>query len=84
MERHYQKTQKYLAAKKRVKEIRGFYIHLLVYIFINLMLFVGANNNHLWESMGRLSSYVIPIFWGLGLLAHWFSLFGPSIFFGKK
>jgi hypothetical protein len=30
---------KYQKAKKRVKALRGFYIHLTVYVVVNLMLF---------------------------------------------
>ena len=31
-------TKKYIKAKKRVEELKGFYIHLSVYIAVNLFL----------------------------------------------
>ena len=38
MESDFLQEQNYIRAKKRVKEIKGFYIHLMVYIVINIMI----------------------------------------------
>ena len=38
MESDFLQEQNYIRAKKRVKEIKGFYIHLMVYIIINIMI----------------------------------------------
>ncbi len=32
--------EKYLRAKKRVENLKAFYIHLAVYLLVNVMLFV--------------------------------------------
>ncbi|MEM7186740.1 MAG: 2TM domain-containing protein [Bacteroidota bacterium] len=61
-------------AEKRVKEIKGFYTHLLVYIVINcLLLFI-----QLYQFDFRFDDIKItifgyfstPFFWGIGLLFH--------------
>ena len=35
-----ERDDKYLRAKKRVKSLKAFYIHLTIYILVNVMLFV--------------------------------------------
>ncbi|WP_373055976.1 2TM domain-containing protein [Zunongwangia sp. H14] len=74
----------YLSAKKRVKKIRGFYIHFVIYLFLNISFFiVGARDEGVWEALGDLSNYSTAFFWGIGLFAHWSSVFGRDLFFGK-
>ncbi len=67
-------------AQKRVKNIKGFYRHLTVYILMNIIIFIfeiaafnlfagkGIDPNGLrwlrWNMMG------IPLVWGVGLLFH--------------
>ncbi len=38
MERNYNEREQYESAKKRVKEIKEFYSHLLAYVVVNLFL----------------------------------------------
>ncbi|MDA8761988.1 2TM domain-containing protein, partial [Flavobacteriaceae bacterium] len=38
MEKEFLKEQQYLNAKKRVKEIKGFYSHLVIYMIINIFI----------------------------------------------
>ena len=60
MEKEYLKEQQYLNAKKRVKEIKGFYSHLLIYILINIFISgiiifgLTYNNISLSESFNKL------------------------------
>ena len=76
---------RYDMAFQKMKKIKGFYIHLLIYILANIF-FIAANQN---ESIGDHSlfwsfkTFSTAIFWGIGLLAHGFSVFGRDIFFGK-
>lgn len=85
MERDYKKEYSYKAAQKRVKDIKGFYVHLLVYIFINTaILIVTTKDTGLIDGLSEISNYSTIFFWGIGLLAHWASVFGPNIFFGKS
>lgn len=85
MERNYQEEELYKTAQKQVKEIKGFYIHLLVYILVNIFIFV-ANSDFFDHGFGTISigNLALPFFWGIGVFAHWASVFGPNIFLGKK
>ena len=38
MNKEYFKEQQYIKAKKRVKEIKGFYSHFLIYILVNIFI----------------------------------------------
>ncbi len=50
MERKYTEDSAFKAAQKRVKDIKGFYIHLLVYLFVNIaILVVQINDKNIWE-----------------------------------
>ena len=85
METNYKESISYKAAQKRVKDIKGFYIHLLVYLFINTGIFIVTTQNEgILEGLGNLSNYTTIFFWGIGLFAHWASVFGPNFIFGKK
>ena len=42
MERNFQEDENFKAAKKRVKDIKGFYIHLIVYLFVNIAIITPA------------------------------------------
>lgn len=82
MENHI-KEDNYLRAKKRVQKIKGFYIHLAVYIVVNLMLAIMSG----WH--GGLEGFLEPLkttgfFWGIGLFFHWYGVFGKNIFFSKE
>lgn len=80
MEKNYQQDESYKAAQKRVKDIKGFYIHLTVYLFVNI-----AINLISFENTGHEpSSFFTAFFWGIGIAAHWASVFGPGLFLGKK
>ncbi|MFV8226062.1 2TM domain-containing protein [Christiangramia aquimixticola] len=76
---------RYENARKRIKDIKGFYTHLLVYIVINIAIFiVGTRQEGIMEGLTQLSNYSTIFFWGIGLLAHWVSVFGTGLFFGKN
>lgn len=85
METNYKENISYKAAQKRVKDIKGFYIHLVVYLFVNVAIFiVSTQNEGFMNGLSRLSNYSTIFFWGIGLFAHWASVFGPGFLFGKK
>lgn len=85
IEKDYKRDISYKAAQKRVKDIKGFYVHLTVYVFINTAIFIVTTRNMgIFEGLTRLSSYSTIFFWGIGLTAHWASVFGPNFIFGKK
>jgi len=76
--------QKYIKAKKKVKAIKGFYVHLSVYLIVNAFLilsrtFSGGGFEDLWE----WQTYNTAIFWGIGVLFHAFNVFGMGFLLGK-
>lgn len=84
MERTEKEDFRYRSARKKVKDIKGFYTHLVVYLFINIaILIVQTRDKGLWNGLGDADNYYTAFFWGIGLLAHWASVFGPNLFFGK-
>ena len=69
----------YLRAKKRVENLKAFYIHLMVYILVNLMLFfinISSDSSKLW--------FLYPLGgWGIGIVIHGLTTF-PFGIFGKE
>ncbi|MBT8318971.1 MAG: 2TM domain-containing protein [Gramella sp.] len=85
MEPNYKENISYKAAQKRVKDIKGFFIHLVVYIFINTAIFIVITQDQgLLDGLTEFGNYSTMFFWGIGLVAHWASVFGPNFIFGKK
>jgi hypothetical protein len=76
--------ERYYLAYKRVKRIKGFYIHLLVYVLVNLFILGrkyyddGSVNFYDWDTFST------PIFWGIGIIAHASSVFGKDLFFSDN
>ena len=67
----------YEKAKKRVEVKMGFYIHLAVYVGVNILLIVinvAASPQYLWFKWPLLG-------WGIGLFFHGMSIF---VFSGRK
>lgn len=75
----------YQQAKKKVKRIRGFYIHLFIFIIVNTFVLIFDSNRHIFVN-GNLQLWGLAniFFWGIGLFAHWASVFGPNLFLTKK
>ncbi|MGK0325993.1 MAG: energy-coupling factor transporter transmembrane protein EcfT [Polaribacter sp.] len=81
MEKEFTTAQKYILAKKRVEKIKGFYTHLTIYCFV-IPIIIFANLKFephfhwFWFSL---------LGWGIGVIAHWFSVFGFNLLgFGKN
>ena len=75
---------RYELAYKRVKRIKGFYIHALVFMLVNAFIIISSVNS---SEMGtevffKWGTYSTAFFWGIGLLAHGLSVFGRDLFFG--
>lgn len=78
--------ERYNLAYKRVKRIKGFYIHLLVYVVVNAFIIIANSNesipsNHLFWSWENFST---ALFWGIGLTTHGLSVFGRNMFFSAN
>lgn len=75
---------KYENAIKRIKKIKGFYIHLLVYVVINIMIIVvNIQNLETGESYFQFKNFFTAFFWGIGIISHALSVFGPDLFLGN-
>lgn len=74
---------RYELAYKRVKRIKGFYIHAFVYVLVNAFIIVSSFNRSLLgnEVFFRWETFSTALFWGIGLLAHGLSVFGRNLFF---
>lgn len=69
---------RYRRAKEKVEKLKGFYIHLTIYlIFVPFFIFLNV----------RSTSFPWALFpiggWGLGVLGHATEVFGWNPFFGK-
>ncbi|RZL43417.1 MAG: 2TM domain-containing protein [Pedobacter sp.] len=68
-------------AVKRVKEIKKFYKHLLVYVIVNVFLIATKFfKNPSDEMFLEFSTYSTAFFWGIGLFFHAISVFGKNFF----
>ena len=76
---------KYELAYRRVKRIKGFYIHVLVYVLVNAYLIISSyvHTLHSDNDFFNWGTFSTTLFWGLGLLAHGLSVFGRDLFFGS-
>lgn len=74
--------EKYKKAKKRVDDIKGFYVHFSIYLTVNFVLLLFATNvfNGL-EAMyfPHWGYFTTPFFWGIGVFFHGLHVFGKNI-----
>lgn len=73
-------NESYEKARKRVKELKGFYNHLITFIIINVFL---ATIN-IVTSPGNWWFYWITIIWGFGIAWHGASLYMNRGVFSKE
>ncbi len=66
-------------AKKRMKELQGFYKHLYSYIAVNVILLII----NLVTSPKDLWFYWVTVFWGIGIIGHAFRVFGKNRILSK-
>ncbi len=70
--------ERYRLAKRRVRVLKGFYIHLATYIAVMALLLLidfltGGGWWFYWPLLG----------WGIGIIAHAFTVFGIGGFLGS-
>jgi len=72
----YKDQKRYDKAHKKVKELKGFYIHLMVFIVMNAFMLVNIyisksyKNENFWE----FESFFTLFAWGIGILIHGLSV----------
>ncbi|BDB53535.1 2TM domain-containing protein [Flavobacterium ammonificans] len=75
---------RYEEAVKKVKKLKGFYTHALVYVVINIMIVIAnVQNLDPGESYFQFKNFFTAFFWGIGLLAHAMGTFIPYFILGK-
>ena len=85
-----QMNRKYIRAKKRVDQLKGYYGHLMSYIFVNLMIsgFAIINDINdgytLLESVSHEGNYQLWLWWGIGMAFHTYGVFGARLLFMNK
>ena len=84
-ENNFSAEDRYLRAQKRVKQIKGFYWHFFWYLAVNIFIWVMAyRNSDGSESLFNFGTFSTAFFWGIGLVAHWASVFGKNLIFSKN
>ncbi len=80
-----QENEKLKRAKKRVEELKGFYIHLSVYLVINAFIILNILIRS-WDdgdSFWHFGTFFTPFFWGIGLAFHAAKVFNYNPILGK-
>lgn len=87
---NYIEEQRYVKAKKRVDNIKGFYIHAMVYVLVNLFIsgvvIFGLTREEdltLTEAITHPGVFMTWLGWGIGLFFHWLGVFGFPSFISK-
>ena len=76
---------KYQEALKRVKRLKGFYTHAIVYVIINIMIvIINIQSLNEGETYFQFKNFMTAFFWGIGLLAHGLSVFVPNWIMGQN
>ena len=80
METYNDENIKYLEARRRMKEIKGFYIHFFIYLLINLFTMMqffmtAAPGTDLKEGVNLYTG----LLWGIVIIIHAVSIFLPGI-----
>ena len=84
MENSFEEQARLEKARKKVKEIRGFYQHFAAYIIVNIFLFIiKLVNLDPGENFFEWGTFITAISWGIGLFFHWYGVFGPDFVLGK-
>ncbi|CAL2084580.1 2TM domain-containing protein [Tenacibaculum sp. 190524A02b] len=84
------KEEKYYKAKKRVEQLKKYYTHLVVYVVVNLFVSVKKivrnldNGETFQEAFFDLGTFILWIFWGIGIIYHTFNVFGFDFLLGKN
>ncbi|APY01470.1 2TM domain-containing protein [Lacinutrix venerupis] len=72
-------------AKKRVKRIKGFYTHLLIYIVINtVIVFINIDNLKPGQSYFQWYNFITLTIWGIPLIIHGLTVFLPNFILGTN
>ena len=77
-------------AAEKIKQIKGFYMHLTIYVIMNVTIIsvnIMAQVQNGWSFLDALfffGNLITPIAWGIGLFFHGARVFGMRSFFSKE
>ncbi|SIS63705.1 2TM domain-containing protein [Zobellia uliginosa] len=83
------RRSKRVRAKKRIEQLKGFYIHLAVFVIVNIMVITGAvvgnmgNGESFVEAFFNFGTFSTFFFWGIGVVFHGVKVFSYNPFFSK-
>jgi len=79
-------NKKYLQAKKKVKSLRRFYIHLFIFLIVNIALLFRLLMLEKDESLDFFVWVVLNIMitWSIGILVHAWIVFKGKLIFSKE
>lgn len=84
METKFNNEKRYLLAQKKVTAIKKFYSHLFWYLVVNTYLLTATYLNlDVNENFFQYHHFTTVFFWGIGIVFHWFAVFGKNTFFSK-
>lgn len=84
------RLDKKVRAKKRVEELKGFYIHLMVYLLVNIMISTVIVVSQVYEGESLIAAiwnfgvFSTWLFWGIGIFFHAIKVFSFNPFFNKE
>ncbi len=92
MNNHFNSVQnpmdaEYQWAQRRVKKLKGFYTHLMVYIIVNIFIMIARQSPDSAEinlTFWSFENFSVAFFWGFGLAMHALSVFGKDWLLGKR
>lgn len=82
--------RKYLRAKKRVDQLKGYYGHLMSYIFVNIFISVVSIINDMNDgdtfnqAISDTDNFQLWLWWGIGIAFHTYGVFGARLLFMNK
>lgn len=76
---------RYKEAERQVKRIKNFYVFVFIYIVVNIFIFL-INYRELkpGETIWRLKYFLLPIFWGIGVVVSAMRTFIPGFMLGSN
>lgn len=79
------RDEAYMRAEKKLKKLLGFYRHLAAYVGVNIFLIILISvSRDEGEEFWNFGTFSTAFFWGIGLMFHFLSVFGPDFLFGKN
>lgn len=77
-------------AEKRVKELKGFYVHLMIYLMVNVMISTVITvslvyeGDSFFEAFFNFGVWSTWVFWGIGMAFHAAKVFTYNPFLNKE